>query len=93
MREFQIEELPQLVDPHRPRHAQPAEGVAPRTTRRRPFVDIPDHFLEQVFERDDSRCPSVFVDDDCHLCPLAAHRREDDVEECGFGDHRGLARA
>ena len=84
--------LPELVDPHRAGHAQPALRVAIRTrARSAPSLDLADDFLEQILERDDPRRAAVLVDHDDHLRSLPPHRREHGVERRGLGHQRQRA--
>ena len=55
---------------------------------RRALVDLADHFLEQILERDDAGGAAVLVDHHHHLRPLPPHRREHGVERRGLGHER-----
>ena len=58
-------------------------GAEPRA-----LVDVADHFLEQILERDDAGRAAVLVDHDDHLRALAPHRRQHGVERRGLGHER-----
>ena len=91
--EIEIELLPELVDPHRAGHAQPAFGVPIDLRRgRRAFFDVSNDLPEQILQRDDSGGPAVLVDDDDHLRALAAHGGQDRVELRGFRYERNRPR-
>ena len=75
--EVDVELLPDLVDPHRPRHAEPALRV-PVEGRlfARILGDLADDLLEQILERQDACGSSVLVHDHGELGPVAPQRRE-----------------
>ncbi len=89
MLEIQIELLSDLVEPHRPRHTKSALTVPVHLPRAGgALVDVPHNLFEEIFERHDTRCSTVFVDDDNHLRPFATHHVQDAVDEPGLGYDR-----